>query len=237
MFTLKDVVPWGRSGAEYRQMFALTDQDLRRRLLGCADGPASFNAELTALGGHVVSCDPLYRFNTEQIRQRIDETFATVMDQTRQNLHEFLWCDDIPNVETLSELRMSAMQRFLEDYAGGQAGGRYITGELPNLQFQDAAFDLALCSHFLFLYADRFSAEFHLASIRELCRVSREVRVFPLVELGSVPSRHLSCVIEGLKTLGLDARVEQVPYEFQRGGNQMLRVGRQSDAQTPIGYD
>ncbi len=56
-FTLDKVVPWGRSLDEYRRMFALTDSDLEKRILGCADGPASFNAELTANGGSVVSCD------------------------------------------------------------------------------------------------------------------------------------------------------------------------------------
>jgi hypothetical protein len=49
-FSLDRVVPWGRSLAEYRRMFALTEEQFRMRILGCADGPASFNAEATALG-------------------------------------------------------------------------------------------------------------------------------------------------------------------------------------------
>jgi hypothetical protein len=44
-FTLDQVVPWGRSFDEYRRMFALSDDDLGLRILGCADGPASFNGE------------------------------------------------------------------------------------------------------------------------------------------------------------------------------------------------
>ena len=47
---LEQVVPWGRSLAEYRAMFALSEADLQRRILGCGDGPASFNAEMTAAG-------------------------------------------------------------------------------------------------------------------------------------------------------------------------------------------
>ncbi len=47
MFTLDQVVPWGRSFDEYRNMFALADTDLRSKILGCADGPESFNAEAT----------------------------------------------------------------------------------------------------------------------------------------------------------------------------------------------
>ena len=39
--TLDGVVPWGRSLAEYRQMFALTDADLAGHDFACGDGPAS----------------------------------------------------------------------------------------------------------------------------------------------------------------------------------------------------
>lgn len=54
-FTLDQVVPWGRSYEEYLAMFALTEADLHKRILGCGDGPASFNAELTKRGGKVIS--------------------------------------------------------------------------------------------------------------------------------------------------------------------------------------
>ena len=42
---------------EYRRLFALTDEDLVGRILGCGDGPASFNAEATARGHAAASCD------------------------------------------------------------------------------------------------------------------------------------------------------------------------------------
>ena len=59
-FSIERVVPWGRSLDEYRAMFSLSEGDLTRRILGCGDGPASFNAELSARGGNVVSVDPLF---------------------------------------------------------------------------------------------------------------------------------------------------------------------------------
>ena len=43
-FTLENVVPWGRNLEEYTRMFELSDPDLDGRILGCAVGPASFNA-------------------------------------------------------------------------------------------------------------------------------------------------------------------------------------------------
>src|SRR4051812_14376684 len=62
-FTIDKVYPWGRSLDEYRRMFVLSDADLSSISLAVADGPASFNAELARRGGHVTSCDPLYRFD------------------------------------------------------------------------------------------------------------------------------------------------------------------------------
>ena len=46
MFTLDKVVPWGRSFDEYQRMFALTENDLGLKIVGCGDGPANFNAEV-----------------------------------------------------------------------------------------------------------------------------------------------------------------------------------------------
>lgn len=222
-FTLNEVVPWGRSYEEYRKMFALTGVDLDHRILGSADGPASFNAGLTAKGGSVVSVDPLYRFSGEAIRERIDQVFATILGETRKNAHEFVWTS-IPSVERLGVMRREAMDEFLEDYPRGIEEGRYIDASLPELPFETGVFDLALCSHYLFLYSPHLSLDFHLQSIRELCRVAREVRIFPLLELGAVPSRHLETVMETLSREKYRITIETVSYEFQRGGNRMMRI-------------
>jgi hypothetical protein len=179
-FTLKDVVPWGRSFDEYVAMFALSEADLQRRILGCGDGPASFNASLNRRSGHVVSVDPLYRFGVEDVRRRIDETYEQVIEQTRKNRHEFVWTS-IKTVEELGRVRLAAMEAFLADYPSGVRQGRYVEGHLPHLPFGDKQFDLAVCSHLLFLYSEQLSADFHVSSIRELCRVAREVRIFPLL--------------------------------------------------------
>jgi hypothetical protein len=222
-FTLDKVVPWGRSYEEYVQMFALTEADLARRILGCADGPASFNAELSQRGGHIVSVDPIYMFDVDQIKSRIDETYEAVLAQTRQNQNEFVW-GSISSVEELGRIRMSAMEFFLADFTAGKQGGRYIEGELPSLPFKAGEFDLALSSHFLFLYSAHLSAEFHLQSLREMLRVAREVRVFPLLMLGGAPSPHIAFITEQLSKDGFILEIKRVPYEFQRDGNEMLVI-------------
>ena len=226
MFTLNSIVPWGRSFDEYRRMFALEKHDLEKRILGCADGPASFNAELTALGGRVTSCDPLYRFSADEIHRRILDTAPEVSEQTRQNADAFLWTDEFPHPDALVRHRMATMDRFLDDYETGRHAGRYIAGELPNLPFHRDTFDLALCSHFLFLYSKHLSQAFHLEALRRLSVVALEVRVFPLLELGAMHSRYIEPAMATLCAEGYRAEIIKVNYEFRRGGNQMLRITR-----------
>lgn len=222
-FTLERVIPWGRSFAEYERMFALTEADLQRRILGCADGPAGFNATATLRGVQVVSADPLYAFSAAEIRSQIKKVVPQVLEQTRRNRADFVWTE-FASIEALGWVRLRAMARFLRDYPAGAEQGRYVTAELPKLPFEDSELELALCSHFLFLYSDQLSEQFHVESVIELCRVAAEVRVFPLVTLGGQPSPFVAIVQRELERRGLRSNVETVPYEFQRGGNQMLRI-------------
>lgn len=206
-------------------MFALTAADLEGDILGCADGPASFNAVATRNGASVVSCDPLYQYGREEIRGRIDATYLEMLEQTRQNVDAFVW-SEFATPDDLGRARMDAMCTFLNDYEVGRAEGRYVTDELPSLAFDDRTFDLALCSHFLFLYSDQLSEDFHVRAIVDLSRVAQEVRIFPLVALGGMPSHHLDAVRNRLWDAGLDVTMESVPYEFVRGANVLMRVRR-----------
>lgn len=122
------------------------------------------------------------------------------------------------------------MDAFLADYDKGRGEGRYVQGGLPGLPFSEGEFGLALCSHFLFLYSAQFDEEFHLASIRELCRVAAEVRIFPLNELGARPSRHLDAVLEACHRARMNPEIVHVSYEFQRGANRFLRLRSASPA-------
>lgn len=230
MFTLDSVVPWGQSFDEYQRMFALTAGDLRLSILGCGDGPASFNAEATRQRLRVTSCDPTYQFDAGQLRQRIDETADGILEQMRRNAGEFVWTD-IASVEALRDTRMAAMHTFLADFPGGKTEGRYVDAGLPTLPFADDAFDLALSSHFLFLYTSQLGDDFHRRAIREMCRVAREVRIFPLLALGGAPSPLVDVAAHELAADGFLVSVDPVPYEFQRGANQMLRIRRQDRSQ------
>ncbi len=204
-------------------MFALTPRDLRGSILDCAAGPANFNAEATAAGHRIVSCDPLYRLSAEDIRKRVEEASGTLIAHARAARDRFVW-RDFRSPEHLGEARLAAMDRFLSDLPRGLAEARYRTDELPHLAFGDGEFDLALCSHFLFLYSDQLPADFHVAAIREMCRVAGEARVFPLLGAYGAASPHVEPVVRALREQGYEATVRRVPYEFLRGGDEMLSV-------------
>ncbi|GAB1545263.1 SAM-dependent methyltransferase [Scytonema sp. NUACC21] len=223
---LKKIVLWGRSLQEYIKMFDLTAEELKLTILDCGGGPSSFNTEMAHQGHQVYSCDPIYQFTASEIEQRIQETYPIVIEAARANEERFVW-KDIESVEHLGVIRLAAMQKFLEDFPLGVGQGRYVVEELPALSFNSNQFDLSLCSHLLFTYSEQLSFDFHLASIQELCRVAKEVRVFPvLVNYSGETSPHLHPVMTQLSAQGYQVELKQVSYEFQRGGNQLLRVYR-----------
>lgn len=222
---LKEVIPLGRTLREYELMFALTEADKQRKILGCGDGPASFNAEWTGLGGSVLSVDPVYEFSGAQIKERFDAVIDEIIENVAKTPERWVW-EFQQNPHGLRLNREAAMNRFLADYEAGKAEGRYVVGELPTLPFADGAFDLALCSHLLFLYAHLLPLEFHLMSLLELSRVATEVRVFPLLDMMGNPSEYLDTLQLALEHAGIETEIVQVKYEFQKGGNQMLRLAK-----------
>jgi len=220
----ENVVPWGRTLQEYREMFLLTNKDLESKILGCGDGPSSFNAELTKLGGDVTSIDPIYQFSKKDIEQRITETSTVISQQIRDNQNDFVW-QNIKSVDELIDIRLTTMNNFIKDYNNGKKDGRYIHNELPKLDFEDNSFDLLLSSHFLFLYSEHFDLQFHIDSILEMCRVSsKEIRIFPLLDLKNQKSMHLEPILSILKENGYKTEITKSDYEFQKGANEMLKI-------------
>lgn len=220
---LNEVVPWGRTLEEYKLMFNLSLSDLNTKILGCGDGPASFNAEMTQQGYSVISIDPIYQFSAEQIKQRVEENYELIISQVKQNSNRFVW-KNFSNADELGQIRLATIEKFLEDYEVGKAAGRYLYQFLPKLELADNQFEICLCSHLLFLYSQHLSLDFHIASIFELLRICPEIRIFPLLNLDCQISPYLEPVIQELSSKGINAKLETVDYEFQKGGNQMLKI-------------
>lgn len=224
-FHLNQVVPWGRSFEEYVRMFNLTEDDLTKTILGCADGPSSFNAEANQRGYQVVSCDPLFEKSALAIGEEIQATFHTVLEALKANAAEFVW-SQFRSPEECGHVRLDAMKVFLKDFEKGLSERRYVAGSLPRLPFGDQTFELALCSHFLFTYSNLLTVEFHREAILELCRVAKEVRIFPIVDLAGQPIQFLDLLAAQLSDKGLQVEKRRVEYEFQRGADHLFRISR-----------
>ena len=106
-----------------------------------------------------------------------------------------------------------------------ESSERYIPVTLPSLPFKDDEFDILLSAHFLFMYADRLDYQFHIETINELLRVTKEeIRIFPLVDLEGKRYEHLDKLISYLADNGYIVEEIKVPYEFQTNANSMLKI-------------
>ncbi|RCJ26599.1 SAM-dependent methyltransferase [Nostoc sp. ATCC 43529] len=223
VMVLDKVVPFGRSMDEYIKIFNLTKADLNKRIIGVGDGPASFNAEMARQGKNVVSIDPLYQFSGDQILQRFNEVVDNIINQVKATPNDWVWSYH-KSPDDLRQNRVKVIQEFLADYDSGKKTNRYIFGELPNLAYDNQEFDIALCSHLLFLYSDQLDYDFHLNSVGEMLRIAQEIRIFPLIDLMLKPSPHLEKLIKYYTDQGYKINIEKVEYELQPGGNKMLKI-------------
>ncbi|MEV0063444.1 hypothetical protein [Nocardia sp. NPDC050718] len=210
-----------RALGEYRAMFALTDADLRRRLLDCPGGAAGFTAAVRGLGGDVTACDLAYaNGGTAEVAATAADEVVRGNDYVRAHPEQFRFTYFADPGEHLT-----VRQRAAELFAAHSRAepDRYVAGTLPGLPFGDNAFDLVLSSHLLFSYAADLDYAFHLAAVRELLRVGTEARIFPLVPIGADERyRDLDRLLADLREHGIEGRIVDVDYEFQAGAHQML---------------
>ena len=99
--------------------------------------------------------------------------------------------------------------------------------ELRPLPFADFSFDFALSAYGLFTDMDAQDINIHLQVIRELARIAKEVRIFPLIDSHGEPFPLLGPVLLGLQQEQYGVEVREVNYSLQPKGNAMLRVWAQ----------
>ncbi|MBM0275011.1 hypothetical protein [Micromonospora tarensis] len=205
------------------KFFELREHHATYKLLDCGAGPSSFAAEQTALGWDVTAVDPTYALDETEIRASVRGGVEWMRGIMVDEKDRFCW-DFYGDVDRVMKLRQEALDLFLSDYEEGKRCGRYRAGALPVLDFAPRTFDLALCSHLLFIYSDYLDLEFHLRALIELGRVAKETRVFPLMNIDGQRSPYVSAVLDRLGDAGLDASLEPVDFEFQKGATSMLVV-------------
>ncbi|MGE5173544.1 MAG: class I SAM-dependent methyltransferase [Betaproteobacteria bacterium] len=218
----------GRTHFEYVRMFGLDESFFQKGpVLDCAAGPSSFAAEASQAGFNVTACDLLYGISVDHLVKKGREDITHVFDKLDEVAHLYTWKHYRDKHEIIA-LRHMALDLFSQDLPAGLAEGRYVRAELPRLPFPDKAFSLVLSSHFLFLYGDRLDLDFHTSCLKELVRVSSgEVRIFPLQGLDANPYPHMDKVLSFLKAENIAAETVEVPFEFQKGSNRLMRLRRQ----------
>ncbi|WP_294413979.1 SAM-dependent methyltransferase [uncultured Ruminococcus sp.] len=221
---LDSIVPWGRNIDEYTEMFLLSDEDLKKRIAGFGDGPASFNYQATMRGYNVTSFDPIYCFSKSQLEARINEVRTVIMKQMSENKENYIW-NKIKSLEELESIRMASMMLFLQDYEKGLIEKRYVFHELPDrIDYPDDSFEIGLSSHFLLMYTS-LGYDFHIAAISEMLRLCKQVRIFPLCDLDSNASEMIERVIDYFSKK-YNVVIRCTDYEFQKDANKLLIINK-----------
>jgi len=212
-----------RSFEEYCAAFDLDPGRLPARILDCGAGASDFAAQAARRGAAATAVDPRYGPGADVGElARAGQRSGTDMIASHADRFTYAWYG---SPEARAEMRDGAIERFATDYRTHP--DRYLAAELPSLPFPDRAFDLAVCSHLLFTWATDLGEPWHHDAILELTRVATEVRLFPLVlQQTGAPVPFLPTLVDRLRAAGIAAERRTVAYEFQRGANQMLRLGR-----------
>lgn len=223
---MSNLVLWGHHLDEYQEMFDLTPAHLAGSVLEYASGPSAFNVEMHQAGNQCISCDPMFTLDMDTFKTKSALIFADMQEKVGHELDKFDF-SHYGNFERLIEKRRAGMASFFADYQLGKTEKRYLpTGEIA-LPFPDFSFDMALSSHYLFGDIDNLDVNFHIKIIKELARVAKEVRIFPLIDREGQASPYLGPVLLELQHDNYGVEVRSVPYSLQSQGNAMLRVWAQ----------
>lgn len=223
---MSNLVLWGHHLDEYQEIFDLTPAQLTGRFLEYASGPSAFNTEMHDAGHQCVSCDPMFTLDKDTFASKATLVFADMLEKISREKEKFNF-DYYGNFEGLIEKRRAGMARFFVDYQLGKKEKRYMPIDKITLPFADFSFDIALSSHYLFGDIDDLDLDFHLRVIKELARVAKEVRIFPLIDRLGQASPYLGPVLLDLQHHNYGVEVRSVPYNLQPQGNAMLRVWAQ----------
>ena len=220
---MREVALWGEHIDEYQPMFGLTEADFGSRLLEFGSGATAVNAELHARHQSMVSCDPLFSLSETELTHQVNCLFDEAKQQINR-LHSRYDFSAYGDLDGLIKKRREGVSLLLSDYGQGQREKRYLPFSNDVLPFEDFSFDMALSSSYLFSGEEAHDADYHLNCIRELARVAKEVRIFPLIDRDGQPSPLLGPVLLGLQQSNYGVEIREVDYLLQLGGHAMLRV-------------
>ncbi|AJA48581.1 hypothetical protein CPAST_c25120 [Clostridium pasteurianum DSM 525 = ATCC 6013] len=220
---LNDFVLIGRTFEEYYKMFDLKDFSKSERILDVASGVSSFCAEANAKGYNVTAADRVYAFNPEEIEEKCAKDLEETMEKVSTIKELYKW-NFFKDIEQLKSHRERAYRGFIKDFKLHKED-RYISSEFPSNNFKGNQFDISLISHFLFLYDEHMSYEFHKQIINEIIRITKkEIRIFPIANLKAQRSPFIEKFMKDKAFNNYEINIVKVNYEFIKAGNEMLVV-------------
>ena len=161
--------------ADYKTIFSLSEKDLQDSILEIPDYYSSFNSELTEIGGRVVSCSSLFNLLESEVTE-------TLTIDIKNNIDDFAKKNaNTPEiVNAFVKKNEKILVKFLNSYKKDVNKTNYIGCDILELPFTEGQFILALCCNNLF--GANIDSNFNrdLSLIKELLRVSNQVRIFPL---------------------------------------------------------
>lgn len=204
-------------------MFSFSEDELQgKKILDCPAGACSFTAVGNKLGLDVTASDIAYFHSVEDLKNKGLQDIEHAMEHMEKAKSNFKW-DYFKDLVGLRRHRLYALNDCSDDMK--KSSERYIPVTLPTLPFKNDEFDLLLSAHFLFMYGDRLDFQFHIETLNELLRVTKEeIRIFPLVDLEGKRYEHLEKIISYLENNGCTTEEVKVPYEFQKNANSMLKI-------------
>ncbi len=221
---LENIAITGRIFEEYSSFFDLKLEDLKdKKILDCPSGVSSFVSTANKNDVDVTGVDLIYEFDKESIEEQGYKTIEKIYQDT--SWMDVYKMDFYKTKENHRNHRETALKIFVEDYNSKN----YVFAKLPNLPFENKKFDISLSSHLLFVYDNMLDYEFHKNSILEMLRVSKEVRIFPLVDFKNSRvleeknfSPFLYKIIEELKDFKCE--IVKTDFEFQPKANYYLKI-------------
>jgi SAM-dependent methyltransferase len=218
-----------RSYEEYIRMFACSSElKCNEVMLDVAGGASSFAAGARQHGYKAVSVDPLYSLPPEEMESHGRLELEEAAFKLARLEHQFDW-SYYGTPEEHTRNRRYSLELFLNDYRIHYGTDLYKCGYLPELPFEDGSFTRVFCSHFLFLYGEHLTYQFHLDALLEMARVCKpggEVRIYPLLDLKWKPFARMEELLGELRGRGLSVELPDSELPFIPGSGQLLCINK-----------
>ncbi len=162
-----------------------------KSILNCPGGPSTATKELLHLGNNSVAVDPMYVKTQKELQEISLKNFELIKakhEEKKKQFSDYSLSDEA--FDRLVNVMKKTFAVFIEDYEEHKKKGHYIVASLPNLPFKDNQFDICWSTNLLFIYShkkygggavfDSLSYQWHVESILEILRVSKEVYIVPV---------------------------------------------------------